>query len=69
MWERGELGVGGLMLSERCGWRGIQYTALLETLGICSLREMRRQVARVLNRYPLESVVMVIVWVSQKLGS
>ena len=46
MWERGELGVGGLMRNERCGSRGIWFTVILETSDICSLREMRKQMAR-----------------------
>ena len=48
MWEKGELGVGRLTLSRRCGWRW--FTAILETSGICSLREIRRQVARRKNK-------------------
>ena len=47
MWERGELGVGELTLSERCDWSSIWFTAILETSGSCFLREMRRQVAMV----------------------
>ena len=43
-WERGELGVGGLTLSERCGWSKIWFTVLPEASGSCSLRERRRQV-------------------------
>ena len=50
LWERAALAVIGLMLSRRCGWRGIQLTAILETSGICSLREMRRKVARRKNK-------------------
>ena len=45
-WERGEQGVGGFMLSERCGWSGIQFTVILEVSDSCFLREVRRQVAR-----------------------
>ena len=32
-WERGELGVGGLTLSERCGYRCIRFAVILETSG------------------------------------
>lgn len=41
---RGELEVGGLTLSGRCGWGSCnrRLTATLETLGICFLRKLRR---------------------------
>ena len=42
-WGSGELGVGGSMLSERCGWIGILFTVILETLGIDSLGEVSRK--------------------------
>ena len=46
MWAGEKLGVVRLILSERCGWRGIWLTVILETLGICFLRQLRRQIAR-----------------------
>lgn len=41
---------GGFRLSGRCEWRGIRLIAILETSGIHSLRELRKQVARRKNR-------------------
>ena len=40
----GRVGVGGLMLSGRCGWRRIKLIAILETLGICFLSKLRKHV-------------------------
>ena len=41
MWERGELGVGVLTLSERSGWGGIQFVVILEFSGSCYLRKKK----------------------------
>lgn len=38
------MGVDRLMFSGKCGRRSIRLTAILETLGICFLSELRRHV-------------------------
>ena len=57
------MAVGGLTLSERCDWRGIQFTAILETTGICSLRQMRGQVARRKN-----TLLLLALWMGLVMG-